>query len=334
MLKRPLVHKRSSILLEVGMKFIKGLVCIGLLLSLTSCQSKVIQYTSEDASEYSLQKTKTSKAKMISVKTVNKNTIWTFQEEYDRGLQWQVFDEHVYDSTSSEESNHLSSNYTVMVLDYYLTTNLQIKEFFDIEYNYLDGFKSSITFNSEYDSRDTLKTKYEQFMTFMDYVKEQNAQYSDKSTDYEVIVTFVYKDHTLYTSDDLSFEELDQDNLAYAIEYNDSTLLKDYTSDEIKEWKEKNSSNRIAMKEEDQWGLTDFYAIEDHLSISSCVLYDLLSVDGHPDITFEGTRDSYTIQYKDKTYGPFEDEAISFIKVKNMTGIQFQIQENIDTLSE
>lgn len=320
------------------MKLLKQILCIGLLLSLSSCQSNVVKYTSEDASEYSLEETKTSKAEMIGVKTVNKDTIWTFQESFDRGLKWQVFDRHVLDSTSVNETNFLSNNYTVIVLDYYLALNVQINELFDISYTYLDGYKSSIVFSSEYDSRDTLKTKYDQFITFMDYVKEENAKYSDKSVDYDVLLEFKNHDHYIYTSDDLTFSDLDNDNLNYACEYNVNDLLTDYTKDEIDQWKQEHEDTRIYLRdtEDDTWLPSDFYAVEDHLGMSSTVLYDLLSIGEYKDITLEGTRDDFKVKTEKKEYGPYSYAVVPFIEAEQITNIRFQIKNNIkddDTLS-
>ena len=53
----------------------KGILILVLGLLLSSCQSKVIRYTSADVSDYNLQTTKSSKAKMISVKKVNRNLL-------------------------------------------------------------------------------------------------------------------------------------------------------------------------------------------------------------------------------------------------------------------
>lgn len=320
------------------MKSIKLLLCFILCISLTSCQSKVIQYTSEDASAYSLEKTKTTQAKMISVKTVNKDTIWTFQESFDRGLQWQVFDRHIMDSTSLYESNYLYNNYTVIVLDYYLTTNLQIKEFFDITYTYYDGYKSNIVFTSEYDSRESLKTKFNQFTTFMDYVKEQNTQYSDKDVDYDVIVQFYNHNYYIISTDDEDFTDVDADNMNYAFEYNLSELTKDYTDDEAELWQVGHQDSKIYVRENnsDKWGQTEFYSIEDHLSIASTVLYDILNENEYKGITLEGSRDNFTVKKDKKEYGPYSYEPITFLEAQKLTGMQYQIKANIknsDTLS-
>ena len=78
-----------------------------------------MKYTDEDASQYNLKNTKSSKAKMIDVKKVGKDTVWTFQESYTRALQWQTIDHHFTDSTSNYEKNDLMTNYQTIVIDYY-----------------------------------------------------------------------------------------------------------------------------------------------------------------------------------------------------------------------
>lgn len=321
------------------MKFIKVFVCILIFSTMTSCQSKVTKYTSEDATEYGLQVTKTSKATMIGIKTVNDDTVWTFEEPFDRGLKYQIFSVYSYDSTSTIEANTLTNNYTAMVFDYYLAQNDDIKDDFSISYEYLDGYKRSIYFTSEYEGREELKTKYDTFMTFMNYVKEENEKYSDKSVNYDVYVHLLHKNYDIWMFDESEFEELDEEHLSYAIIYNDYEALNEYSKEEINIWKENNTAYQICVRanEEDTWGTTEFYADDYHLSIASPVLYDLLSIDRNDTIQIEGDRRNYTITIQDEVYGPYQEEMIPFMTAQSLTGMQFQIKENlknVDTLSE
>lgn len=100
----------------------KGILILVLGLLLSSCQSKVIRYTSADVSDYNPADNKVIKSKDDQCEKVNKDTVWTFQESFDRGLQWQTIDHHTMDSASFYETNVLMNNYQTIVMDHYLSS--------------------------------------------------------------------------------------------------------------------------------------------------------------------------------------------------------------------
>lgn len=312
----------------------KKIVLVLLALSLlTGCHRKIVKYTDEDVSQYNLKTTKSSKAKMIDVKKVNKDTIWTFQESYTRALQWQTIDHHYKDSTSNYEKNDLMTNYQTIVIDYYLNRNQDIQDTFSITYSFIDGFKNEIFFSSPYDSRENLKQLYDQLSEFQQAVSTENANYSEKNIDYKMNARFTYNDTVqLSTNDFDDFEAIDSKNLMYAYVYQDSDMLKEYTDDEVKAFL-KNNDNQIYVRDEEDentWYPTDYYTLDHTLAIASTALYDMLQVNPVEGLKIDGERDNYTIEKDDSQTRYFQHEMIPFIKAQEITGLQFNVKKNVE----
>lgn len=310
---------------------VKKLICMLMCcFVLTSCASRITKYTSEDATQYNLMKTKTTKAKMIDVKTVNNDTIWTFQESYDRGLQWQTIDHHYFESASMSETNTLTTNYTVVVLDYYLKQHPEITEAYKVSYTYIDGYKFAISFTKEFDSRQALQDYYDVLASFLDTVREENANYSDKSIDYQMSAQFINGRQTIHVSDFTDFEPIDTENLSYNIVYDLQDRLLDYTNTEIDTWKQQHTDTHIYVREEDgDWQPTAYYTFEKSFTIASTVFYDYLQTLQLEDIEIVGDRDSYTVRKDSRTYGVYQNSMISFYEAQRICSRRFNIEKNI-----
>lgn len=300
-------------------KIIIILVC----LFLSGCQSRVVKYTSEDVTEYALQKAKTTQAEMIGVKQKNGDTIWTFQESYDRGLAWQTIDHHYYlDSLSEIERNELVNNYDLRVIAYFFQEYPDFKGSESISYTYLDTYPYTVIYHDSFSTRDSLKQCYDTLFAFLDYVKKENASYSDKSKEYEVQADLVSQnEHFVFHTSDVQYDEIEQNYLSYLILYHEDDALSDFTEEEISECRDTKQLKLIYFRkeEDDPWEATEYYCKNGELKISSCAFYDLLET--MEDIQIEGDRDSFTITQEEEEYGPFEREMLSFYDVQNMTGI-------------
>lgn len=308
------------------------LVCLTLCL-LTGCHKKIIKYTDEDVSQYNLKTTKSSKAKMVDVKKVNKDTIWTFQESYTRALQWQTIDHHYTDSTSHYEKNNLMTNYQTIVIDYYLNRNQDMQDTFSISYSFIDGFKNEIYFSSPYSSRENLKQLFDKLSEFQEAVSTENSNYSEKNIDYKMNARFSYKDIVqLSTNEFDDFETIDSKNLMYAYVYQDNDMLQEYTDDEIKTFLKDNENQIYVRENEDEstWYPTDYYTLDHTLAIASTVLYDMLQLNSIEGVTIDGERDNYTIVRDDSETRSFQDEMIPFIQAQEITGLQFNVKKNVE----
>lgn len=310
----------------------KGILILVLGLLLSSCQSKVIRYTSADVSDYNLQTTKSSKAKMISVKKVNKDTVWTFQESFDRGLQWQTIDHHTMDSASFYETNVLMNNYQTIVMDHYLSSYEELCKFFNISYRFMDGYKSEIIFLKDFKNRDELKQGYTLLMDFQSGVIEENAQYSDKTLNYPLHVKFTNGKEVISISDVKNFEEIDTPHLLNSVIYQNYDALVDYSKQEIASCKNDLDQIYIRANDEDSWTALDVYTYAKQYQIASTVLYDILQEKNLEDITVEATRDSYTVSSKDTEYGHFEHCMIPFYIAQKITDMQFSTHVNETTM--
>ena len=270
---------------------------------------------------------------MIDVKKVGKDTVWTFQESYTRALQWQTIDHHFTDSTSNYEKNDLMTNYQTIVIDYYLNRNPAILDTFEISYTFIDGFKNGIFFSVNYDTREKLKALFQQLHDFQQYVSKENSNYSEKNITYKINARFSHGDTTLLATQDLDdFDTLDKKNLMYAYVYQDQQMLKEYTDEEIKEYLEKNE-NQIYVQDDkntDVWYPTDYYTLDHTLAIASTVLFDMLQTNPIEGITITGQRDDFTIQQNDAEPERFHDEMIPFIQAQKITGLHFNLKNNIE----
>jgi hypothetical protein len=301
-------------------------IIILLCLFLVSCNSNVRKYTSEEVAEYNLKTTNTSKASMKSVKQMSRDTIWTFQESYDRGLKWQTIDHHTFSSSFNEE-NSLFNNYKIVVIDYYLNKQSEIEQYFDIRYSYIDGYRVGMVFNKKYSSRSDLKEACEKLQSFKEYVTEENQQYADKELDYGFQIKFMKGNHTFFLTDSLAYEDADQENLTYALIYQDAESLLEYSNEEQNECV--NDLSLIFMKDEDSdtWLKTSYYTEKGKDRIASTVLFDILQDLDLGDVKIEGTRDNYKVWINDEEYGRYEDVMIPFMVAEKITGIQFNIDE-------
>lgn len=300
-------------------------------LFLCSCSSRITKYTSEDASQYNLVHTKTTKAKMVDVKTVNQDTIWTFEESYDRGLRWQIIDHHYYTSFSMYKTNTLTTNYTVVVLDYYLDLYPSIKDTFKVSYTYIDGYKSSILFTCEFADRKTLENNYTLLKEFLDTVTRENAQYADKSIDYQLQAQFIHNRQTISVSDFTDFSDVDTQNLQYNIVYDEQDGLSQYTQDEINAWKQTHQETLIYVRNDTdaQWQPTQYYTNDLSFSIASTVFYDYLQQLQVDNIEIIGDRNSYTVRANNRTYGIYQNSMISFYEAQRISSVQFNIEKNV-----
>lgn len=294
-------------------------------LILCACQSGVTQYTSSYVSRYNLQTTNSSKANMISVKQMNKDTIWTFQESYERGLRWQTIDHHVMDS--SNETNTLENNYKIIVIDYYLSQDNEIEEYFDLKYSYIDGYRFGILFQKKYDSREQIKEACEKLQTFQNYVIENNQQYIDKELSYDFQLLLKNGNHTIYLADELDEESADLDNLKTGLLYQDSDILKEYSNTERNNIPD--DLQKIYMRSDDneEWMPSNYYTYQGVYSIASTVVFDILQNINHENVVVEGNRDSFNIKIDDEDYGNFEDTLISFLQAEKITGMQFDLKD-------
>lgn len=300
-------------------------------LFLCSCSSRITKYTSEDASQYNLMHTKTTKAKMVDVKTVNQDTIWTFEESYDRGLRWQIIDHHYYTSFSMYETNTLTTNYTVVVLDYYLDLYPSIKDTFKVSYTYIDGYKSSILFTCEFEDRNTLEINYTLLKDFLDTVTRENAQYADKSIDYQMQAQFIHNRQTISISDFTDFSDVDSQNLQYNIVFDEQEGLSQYTQDEINAWKQTHQETLIYVRNDtdEEWQPTQYYTNDLSFSIASTVFYDYLQQLQVDNIEIVGDRNSYTVRANNRTYGVYQNSMISFYEAQRISSMQFNIEKNV-----
>ncbi len=305
----------------------KRFICLMICLFLCSCQSKVTKYTSEEVEEYNLKTNYTSKANMKTVKQVNGDKIWIFQESYDRGLKWQLIDHPTMDPTSTYEINQLMNNYQVIVIDHYLSKRNDISEYFDVEYSYFDGYKFDIVFHKEYETRDDLKQACDTLQEFKDYVVEENRQYTDKDLEYEFHMTLNYKGHTFSIIDNFDYEEVDKCNLQYALIYQDTDLLKEYSNNERKEALDEVSKISIRTEDDEDWLQTNYYTYLNEKKISSTVLYDILQTLSLDELQIDGNRDQYSISINEEEIGSYQEEMISFEEAEKITGIQFNIDD-------
>ncbi len=294
-------------------------------LILCGCQSGVKQYTSSDVADYNLQTTNSSKANMISVKQMNKDTIWTFQESYERGLRWQTIDHHVIDD-SSNETNTLENNYQTIVIDYYLSQDNTLSDYFHVKYSYIDGYRFGILFQKKYDSRETIKEACEKLQAFQNSVIENNQQYIDKELKYNFQLLLKRGNHTIYLTDDLDESEADQQNFKIGLLYQDTEILKEYSNSERNIIP--SDLQKISMKSEDDndWMPSNYYTYQGVYSIASTVVFDILQTIDHQNVQVEGNRDDYQITVDGEDYGNFKDTMISFIQAEKMTGMQFKIE--------
>ncbi len=293
---------------------------------LCGCQNGVTQYTSSAVADYNLQTTNSSKANMISVKQMNKDTIWTFQESYERGLRWQTIDHHVMES--SNETNTLENNYKTIVIDYYLSTNTEISDYFDIKYSYIDGYRFGILFQKKYDSREQIKEACEKLITFQNDVIENNQQYIDKELNYNFQLLLKNGNHVIYLDDSLDEEYADQANLKIGLIYQDADILKEYSNTERKNIPDDLQKISMRSNDREEWMPSNYYTYQGVYSIASTVIFDILQNIEHENVLVEGNRDSFTIQVNDEDYGNFEDTMISFVLAEKFTGMQFQLEED------
>lgn len=298
------------------------LIMIILILAVSGCQSKVVKYTSEDAEQYALQKAKTTQANLISVKQKNGDTIWTFQESYDRALTWQTIDHHYMDSQSINESNELVTNYDLRVIAYYFQKYPDFTNDVSISYTYLDTYPLTVIYHDTFTNRESLKQSYDALFSFLAYVKEENASYSDKSKEYEVQADFQdQNEHFVFDTLNISCDTLEERYLSYIMIYHDTDSMQEFTDAEIQTFKDSAQSIYMKIQEEDPWMETEYYSAEKEMKIASTALYDLIQENEEFNIQIEGERDAFTILKKEETYGPFEREMISFYDVQQMTGI-------------
>ena len=294
-------------------------------LVLCGCQSGVTQYTSSDVADYNLQTTNSSKANMISVKQMNKDTIWTFQESYERGLRWQTIDHHVMDS--SNETNTLENNYKTIVIDYYLSQDNEITDYFNIKYSYIDGYRFGILFQKKYDSRKTIQEACDKLQAFQNDVIENNQQYIDKELSYDFQMLLKNGNHTIYVSDALDADTADLDNFKIGLLYQDPDILKEYSNTEKNNIPDDLQKIYMRSDENEEWMPSNYYTYQGVYSIASTVVFDILQNINHENVVVEGNRDSFNIKIDDKDYGNFEDTMISFMQAEKITGIQFDLQD-------
>lgn len=319
------------------MKFQKVISVIVSCVLISGCQSKVVVYTSEDAMDYALEKANTTQAKLIGVKQKDGDTIWTFQESYDRALTWQTIDHHYTDSFSINEVNELVSNYDTKVIAYYFA--MYASDFageVSLSYTYLDSFPFSAIIEIPFETREDLQQGYEDVVRFLEQIENENLNYTDQKKEFDVQADFIRDEHVFhFNSASDSYAQLEEAYLRDAIIYQDTQALSEFEEDAILEY-EKSLDSRIYLKNEesDEWQETDYFTFDHELKISSAAFYDLLQELNVEDITINGERSSYTITNKETEYGPYEEDMISFYEVERITGLQLKSEWQINEVND
>ncbi len=309
----------------------KRILTIALLIltavSVCSCNR---DYSVDDAKK--LVKSHNVKAELISEEDVEKDTIWTFREKGDRGMEFQVIEDHYMTGIDSStwEASRLYSNYSAVLADMYVDDYAGLSAEVDREYR--NGYLYSTKLSYSFTDRDDLRAKTEEAKAFADFLRKKNKENSSLfsssqvfslETNYRFEGNFGYSESANAASKDLSY--IEDDFLTYALAYYDEYQLSFYSSFEIKNKLESNSG-RLYYKNGDRWVPTSYITLSGNTAVPSSTFFHLRSELG---LTVIGSPEEYTLLAADGTeyhlgnrYGSGLAGWISFNELKNMTGIE------------
>jgi len=294
----------------------KKLWILAALCLLCACSTK--DYTQKDAEAY-VKKLGVKNSTCVGEKAYDRETLWTFKEDNDRGLEFHVL-EHLYEvgiDSSFFESTGLVSDYDSVVFRAYAKEKNLSTDMISCEDDmYDDTFKGDVTLKYTFSDRKTLKDAIREVEDLNKdlYAWAKTCNKSHKN--YDINAYFSYTDNSMgsYASTEKIYDvsDLDDEFLLRLMVWYDEDGLKAYSSSEQKKLLTSNRS-RILVDGE----LTDVMTFRGNTCIYNRAFYHLLEEEG---FSPEGTPESFTLTGADgNTWGPF-DRKVGFLDASAILG--------------
>ena len=277
-------------------------LCLSVLLgvSLTSCNK---DYTYADAKRY-VKQLGVKKFESVSEEEYDEDTVWTFREKNDRGLEFHVVEDHYLTGidTASFEASEMYADYDSTIFRYY---NDELSCSGEIEYknDSYDGLvKGAVCLEYTFTDRDTLQQCVEDIDQLFEDLYRLNRPYNKSHDSFDIWCTLTCKSSCgtyMYSGLPDQMKKADDDFLIYAMSWYDEERLSGYTESE-KESCLTSHGSRILVDGE----LTDIMTLRGNTLIYNPAFYHLLQEYG---FSPKGTPDSFTVTGVDgNTYGPFD----------------------------